>query len=411
MIREPSVDDSVHKYLFLEVLYMTFFVGIDIAKYKHDCFIMDEDGCVIRDSFSFSNDSNGFNFLLSILKGIKKKGKIKIGFESTGHYHFNLKLFLEKNGFDYIEINPLLIHKFMTTQTLRRTKTDKKDAKTIAKYITTVDYKPYPNSFYHIKNLKSLYRLKETLITDRTRFLNLITAYLDQIFPEFKPIFNGSFNKSAFYLLTNYLTPHKMAKLDAKKYEKMKSELRNPISYQKLCTIRDAAKNTIGNSTPALEYSLKSTIDLYLYIDNQIEEISQKILEIYNQLDSHIHTIKGIGTLTAAGILSEIGNFDKFTTANQLLAYAGLEPSKNQSGISEGGGKMVKHGSSYLRKYLMNAAETFYVFNPAISDFYWKKRNENKPHRVALSHVARKLVNTIFYLEKHKVDFDANAVK
>lgn len=202
-----------------------------------------------------------------------------------------------------------------------------------------------------------------------------------------------------------------MAKLDAKKYEKMKSELRNPISYQKICMIRDAAKNTIGNSTPALEYSLKSTIDLCLYIDNQIEEISQKILEIYNQLDSHIHTIKGIGTLTAAGILSEIGNFDKFTTANQLLAYACLEPSKNQSGISEGGGKMVKHGSSYLRKYLMNAAETFYVFNPAISDFYWKKRNENKPHRVALSHVARKLVNTIFYLEKHKVDFDVNAVK
>ena len=372
---------------------------------------MDETGCVIRDSFSFSNDSGGFSFLLSILKSLKKKGKIKIGFESTGHYHFNLKLALEKNGFDYIEINPLLIHKFMTTQTLRRTKTDKKDAKTIAKYITTVDYKPYPNSFYHINNLKSLYRLKETLITDRTRFLNLITAYLDQIFPEFKPIFDGSFNKSAFYLLTNYLTPHKMAKLDAKKYEKMKSELRNPISYQKLCAIRDAAKNTIGNSTPALEYSLKSSIDLYQFINNQIEEINQKILEIYNQLDSHIHTIRGIGTLTAAGILSEIGNFDKFTTANQLLAYAGLEPSKNQSGILDGSGKMVKHGSSYLRKYLMNAAETFYVYNPTISDFYWKKRNENKPHRVALSHVARKLVNTIFYLEKHKVDFDPSIVK
>ena len=390
---------------------MTFFIGIDIAKYKHDCFIMDDEGCVIRDSFSFSNDSNGFSFLLAILKNLKKKGKIKIGFESTGHYHFNLKLALEKNGFDYIEINPLLIHKFMTTQTLRRTKTDKKDAKTIAKYITTVDYKPYPNSFYHINNLKSLYRLKETLITDRTRFLNLITAYLDQIFPEFKPIFGGSFNKSAFYLLTNFLTPHKMAGLNASKYEKMKSELKNPISYQKICQIKDAAINTIGNSTPALEYALKSTIDLYLFIDNQINEINKQILEIYSLLDSHIHTIRGIGILTAAGILSEIGNFSKFTTSSQLLAYAGLEPSKNQSGTSDSGGKMVKHGSSYLRKYLMNAAETFYVYNPSISDYYWKKRNESKPHRVALSHVARKLVNTIFYLEKHKVDFDASIVK
>ena len=72
---------------------------------------------------------------------------------------------------------------------------------------------------------------------------------------------------------------------------------------------------------------------------------------------------------------------------------------------------MVKHGSSYLRTYLMNSAETFYVFNPSISDFYWKKRNEGKHHRVALSHVARKLINTIFYLEKHNQDFDSNLVK
>ena len=74
-------------------------------------------------------------------------------------------------------------------------------------------------------------------------------------------------------------------------------------------------------------------------------------------------------------------------------------------------GKMVKHGSSYLRKYLMNSAETFYVHNPSISDFYWKKRNEGKAHRVALSHVARRLINTIFYLEKHNQDFDSKLVK
>ena len=105
------------------------------------------------------------------------------------------------------------------------------------------------------------------------------------------------------------------------------------------------------------------------------------------------------------------GNFNKFLTPAQFQAYAGLEPSKNDSGTHDGIGVMVKHGSSYLRTYLMNSAETFYVFNPSISDFYWKKRNEGKHHRVALSHVARKLINTIFYLEKHNQDFDSNLVK
>lgn len=390
---------------------MTYYVGIDIAKYKHDCFIADDSGCVIRDSFSFSNDKDGFNVLLSILKELKSKGQIKIGFESTGHYHFNLKLCLEANGFDYVEFNPLLVHKFSSTQTLRRTKTDKKDAQLIAKYLMTVDYKPYVNSFYHINNLKSLTRLRETLITDRTRFLNQITSYLDQIFPEFKPLFENGLNESAFYLLTHYMTPAKMSKLDSNKYSKMKSELRHPISYQKICQIKNAAINSIGHTSKALEYALEASLTLYLTLDKQIDELESKIIEIYDSLNCHIHTIKGIGKLTAAGILSEIENFSKFLTPAQIQAYAGLEPSKDDSGTHDGIGVMVKHGSSYLRTYLMNSAETFYVFNPSISDFYWKKRNEGKHHRVALSHVARKLINTIFYLEKHNQDFDSKLVK
>lgn len=390
---------------------MTYYVGIDIAKYKHDCFIADDSGCVIRDSFSFSNDKDGFDVLLSILKELKPKGQIKIGFESTGHYHFNLMLCLEANGYDYVEFNPLLVHKFISTQTLRRTKTDKKDAQLIAKYLMTVDYKPYVNSFYHINNLKSLTRLRETLITDRTRFLNQMTSYLDQIFPEFKPLFENGLNESAFYLLTHYMTPAKMSKLDSNKYSKMKSDLRHPISYQKICQIKDAAINTIGHTSKALEYALKSSLTLYLTLDKQIDELESKIIEIYDSLNCHIHTIKGIGKLTSAGILSEIGNFNKFLTPAQFQAYAGLEPSKNDSGIHDGLGVMVKHGSSYLRKYLMNSAETFYIYNPSISDFYWKKRNEGKHHRVALSHVARRLINTIFYLEKHNQDFDSKLVK
>ena len=390
---------------------MTYYVGIDIAKFKHDCFIADDNGCVIRDSFSFKNNNDGFEVLISILKELKLKGQIKIGFESTGHYHFNLKLCLEANGFDYVEFNPLLVHKFVSNQSLRRTKTDKKDAKMIAKYLMTIDYKPYVNSFYHINNLKSLCRLRETLVTDRTRFLNQITCYLDQIFPEFKPLFDNGLNKSAFYLLTHYTTPKKMSKLDSNKYSKMKSELKHPISYQKICQIKEAAGKTVGYTNEALEFALKTSLNTFLLIDDQIEQLESKIEEIYLSLDYRIHTIRGIGVLTAAGIASEIGNFDNFTTRNQLLAFAGLEPSKNDSGEHNGNGKMVKHGSSYLRKYLMNTAETFYVHNPSISDFFWKKRNEGKKHRVALSHVARKLVNTIFTLEKHKVDFDPNLVK
>ena len=398
MIRELPVDDSVRNF-FKEVSNMTFYVGIDIAKFKHDCFIADERGCVVKDSFSFQNDKSGFDFLLSILNDLKTIGQVKIGFESTGHYHFNLKLFLETNGFDYVEFHPLLVHKFVTTQTLRKTKTDKKDSYMIARYLMTVNYKPYSNTFYHISNLKSLCRLRETLVIDRTRFLNQITSYLDQIFPEFKSLFHNHLNKSAFYLLTNYMTPKNISMISLDDYTGMKQKLRKPISYQKFAQIKEAAHHTIGHSSDALEYALKSSLEIYLFLANQIDALEDNIIKLYQSLHYHIHTIKGVGMVTAAGIASEIGNFNRFSNPSQITAFAGLDPSKNNSGISQNkSGKMVKHGSSYLRKYLMNSAGTFYVFNPKISDFYWKKRNEGKHHRVALSHVARKKVNKKFKL-------------
>ncbi len=135
---------------------MTYFIGIDIAKYKHDCFIMDQDGSVIRDSFSFPNDRSGFCLFLSVLDSLDPSYEKRIGFESTGHYGLNLKCFLEEHDLSFMEINPILIKRFSSATTLRRTKTDKADAALIASYLTTVEYITYPTLSYHIHNLKSL---------------------------------------------------------------------------------------------------------------------------------------------------------------------------------------------------------------------------------------------------------------
>ena len=379
---------------------MTFFVGIDVAKFKHDCFIADDNGRVIKDSFSFKNDKDGFNILLLALNELKPIEQIKIGFESTGHYHFNLKLFLEENNFTYMEFNPLLVHKFISTFSLRRTKTDKKDASMIARYLMTVDYKPYPIKFYHINNLKSLCRFKESLIIERTKYLNKLTVILDLIFPEFKPFFENKFSKTAFYLLSMYRNPKRISNLSIDAYNKMRSKLKHTISYQKFCVLKNLAANSIGNTDEVLNLELDSLLALHLFLNAQIEAMEKKIIEIYQSLAYKVHSIRGVGLDSAAIIASEIGNFSRFASAHQLLAFAGLDPSQSQSGISESSGKMVKHGSSYLRAAIMRVAETFYVHNPLISDFYWKKRKEGKAHNVALSHVARKLINTIFALEK-----------
>lgn len=187
-----------------------YFVGIDISKYKHDCFICTETGEVIESNFSFPNTSDGFEQLLNLLKSIDNFKEIRIGFEATGHYGMNLKLFLEKNNYSFMEFNPKLVKEFISGQTLRKTKTDKKDAYQITKYLISVDYKPHPKQFYHKYSLKSLSRMREKLVKQRSYYEVALTNVLDHIFPEYKSFFNNTFSASSIFILSKYKSPDKI---------------------------------------------------------------------------------------------------------------------------------------------------------------------------------------------------------
>lgn len=391
---------------------MTFLVGIDIAKYKHDCFIMNHEGEVIRESFSFSNDQSGFSSLNEILSKLDASQSLRIGFEATGHYGMNLKIYLEEMKYSYMEFNPILIRRFSTATTLRRTKTDKVDAQLIALYLSTVDFKPYPSKSYHIRNLKSLSRQRDELIKLRSLQLNQITNKLDLLFPEFKPFFKNSLkSKTAQYLLTHYTTPSKMARMNLESYNKMRFKLRRTLSYAQFIHLRELAKSTVGNEDPILNFQIESHLKLYNFFQSQIDEVNYLIEIEFNQTDSHIQSIPGIGIYSAACIYSEIGMIQRFDNPDQILAFAGLEPSRHQSGDSEFKGHMVKHGSSFLRQALMNVSESSLLHNPYLYDFYKRKRAEGKVHRVALSHVAKKLVRIIYTIETNHMDFDFSKMR
>ena len=169
---------------------MIYYVGIDISKYKHDFCIISNAGELIVENFSFQNNKTGFQSLLEQLNPYNKSD-VRIAFEATGHYSLNLELFLTNNGYTYIKTNPLIIHQFLKARSLRRTKTDKADSITIAKYLMSVPYKPNSDLLYTIFTLKSLCRAREFLIKERSKFAVLLTNELDKSFPEVKPFFNN----------------------------------------------------------------------------------------------------------------------------------------------------------------------------------------------------------------------------
>jgi len=386
-----------------------YFVGIDISKFKHDCAIIDELGDVITSSWSFNNDCEGFSLFRELLNALD--GDKKIGFESTGHYGHNLKMFLETNNFSFMEINPLLISRFVRGKSLRKTKTDTLDAQSIAQYLMTVEYKPYPPSFYHMDQFKSLTRFRDSLVRQHSRQLVELTNILDKVFPEFKPFFDGRFSGTALYILAHYQSPEKIANMNAKSYEALRKKSCGKFSMVKFARLKALAKNTVGRSDDFLLKQMEITIDIENQLDAKIDEITAQISECIRGLNPPILTIPGIGVLTAAVILSEYGDINKFDGPAQMLSFAGLEPGYYQSGQAEHGGHMVKHGSSHLRYALMNACLPLITYEPVFAEYYAKKRAEGKPHRVALTHVAKKLLRVIYTLQTKNISYDPMMIR
>ena len=122
-------------------------------------------------------------------------------------------------------------------------------------------------------------------------------------------------------------------------------------------------------------------------------------------------TIPGIGIDSAAVILAEFGDFSKYESPAQLLSFAGMEPGYFQSGTSESTGRMVKHGSSYLRYTLMNCARSVVNYEPTFAEYYAKKRAEGKSYRVALSHTAKKLIRVLFTIQTKNLVYNPDSMR
>ena len=384
------------------------YIGIDISKYKHDCFICKDTGEVLVENLSFENNKKGFQQFLDLLKPYDNDN-VHIGLEATGHYGLNLKLFLEKNNYTFMEFNPLLVKEFKKSLTLRRTKTDKVDAIIICQKLMSVPYKPNSKLFYHKYSIKSLSRLRETLVKQRSKYMVQLTNILDIVFPEFKPFFNNRFSTTSLYLLTKYRNAEKIANM--RDFDTPNKLSRGSFTYAKFAQLKQLAKNTIGESNEIYEIELHTLISLYNEIDSKINSLDKQISTIIKELNPPTLSIPGIGELTTAVIISEFGEFSRFSNADKLLSFAGLEPGINQSGTMSANGKMVKRGSGYLRYSLMNIANVVIRYNPTFYDFYLKKRSEGKCHRVALSHVCKKLLRVIYKLETQNIQFDSSLLK
>jgi len=381
------------------------YVGIDVAKDKHDCFITNSDGEALFKSFTIPNNRKGFETLFQKVQSVSDDlTKVKVGLEATGHYSYNLLGFLLDNGLPTFVINPLHTNLYRKSLSLRKTKTDKVDSHTIASMIMSdVNLKSYSDTSYHNEELKSLTRYRFDKVKERAKLKSSVSRLVCILFPELEKLVPQLHIASVYALLSEFPSAHAVASAHLTRLTHLLSESSKGRYGKDMAIIfREAARNSIGSNMPAKSLELKHTIKLIQELTAEIDEIEVAIKQIMDEeIHSPILTIPGISYRMGAMILAEIGDFNRFDSADQILAYAGMSPSTYQSGqLNNCYSHMEKRGSRYLRYALYNATKYVCQWDESFSAYLAKKRSEGKHYNVALSHATKKLVRLIFAMEK-----------
>ena len=379
-------------------------VGIDVAKDKHDCFIISSEGEIITNVFTIPNSMEGFDLLLAKLRAIPEDlSKIKVGLEATGHYSYNILGYLLDKGLTTYVINPLHTSLFRKSLSLRKTKTDRVDSRSIAAMMMSgVVLKSYTPTLYKNEELKSLTRYRFDKVSERARLKQSVVRLVTILFPELEKLIPSLHTVSTYSLLSECPGAQQIASMHLTRLTNLlKTASKGHFGRDKAIQIRNAAHNSIGSVMPAKSLELKHTLSLIQDYDAQIDEVQREIKHIMDELDSPILTIPGISYGMGAMILAEIGDFARFDSPDKILAYAGLSPSSYQSGqLNNAYAHMEKRGSRYLRYALFNAAKYVCHWDPSFARYLSGKRAEGKHYNVAISHAAKKLVRLIFALQR-----------
>lgn len=377
-----------------------FYIGVDIAKNNHEASIIDSDGKLVSESFSFSNSIRGLEKFQKFISSFSiDSNNCIIGMEATGHYWLSLYSFLIDLGFSCIVINPIQSDAFRKMY-IRQTKNDSVDSFVIAQILRFGEFSVSHFSDEDTFALRNLSRFRFALVDEASDWKRKLVAILDQVFPEYSSLFSNIYGVASKELLSKYTLPEDMISISADELAKMLSKCsKGHFGIDKAKEIQEKASNTFGVkfALKSFSFQIKQIIAQISFLEDQIADIEDEISSMINSLCPVITSITGIGDVLGAAIFSEIGDISRFERANQLVAYAGLDVAVKQSGnFNATDTKISKRGSPYLRRAIWLAASVAAFKDPALSVYYQKLRQRGKAHGTAIGAVARKLTNIIF---------------
>jgi transposase len=390
------------------------FVGIDVSKDSSTAKGLDKEG---HSQFyvEFKMDLEGFLKLLKALTThCEDLSQVTVAMESTGCYHINLFAFLTEKGIKCFVINPLLITNFARLS-LRKTKTDKKDASTIAQFLLAHEDSLCKVTFSQdLQDLKDLARERESLVVLISALKNDIKRMLQITFPELEslcPIFSETMLKFLMKFPSARLI--KTAKPKAIARALIHEDKRKRVSLSSEAIIK-AAKDSIASPSRAKELILPEKISTLLYLMEKRDKMTKALVEACEAIrvqDLEIITsIGGIRDTLGSLFLAEIGDYKAFKSYKHLIAFAGLDPSVHQSGQFQGISKISKGGNRHLRYVIYNMTFCVIRLDNVFRAYFLRRKKEGLPFKKALLATAHKLIRVIFAMLSNKSHFRPEVV-
>lgn len=395
----------------------TLVIGIDIGKEVQFARAFDYRGIELSKIQSFENTLEGFKIFEKWAKSVAtehRKNNIIVGLEPTGHYWFNLGEFLRNLGIRLVLVNPSHVKKSKELDDNSQTKNDRKDPKTIAKLVIDGRYsEPYiPEGIY--SDLRIAMNMKEGLTRNLNIIRNKVDHWLDKYFPEFNNVFADWEGKAALISLTEFPTPDKVLSADVQQIVvTWKKEVKRGIGFNRAVRLVEAAKISIGitEGLKMAERELRANLEQYALYIKQYDELEKEIEELALQIPGvkEMLTIKGVGIMTAAGFVSEIGDIKRFTHPNQIQKLAGLNLIEDSSGKHKGKTSISKRGRARLRALL------FRVIMPLVSknnefkmlhEYYTSRKENPLKKKQSLILLCCKLIRIFFAIMNKQVEYD-----
>lgn len=405
------------------VTFKTLVVGVDIAKHIQWARFVDCRGIEHSKALKFENNKNGFHTILAGIYEICKRedfDEVIVGLEPTGHYWKAFANFLLKQAkITVVLVNPYHTKKAKELDDNSQTKSDKKDALTIARLVKDGRYfETYlPHDVY--AELRGLTTTRNSINKRKKSVMNTITAVLDEYFPEFTEVFKHPLKgKASLHLLKVCPIPKYILELGEEGVlEEIRKAVKKTVGRKKAAQLVEAAEGSIGvdYGEHAAKFKIQQLMEELELMLRQLEEVEKEMAKALEntEVSEYLLSIPGMGVVSLATCLGELGNPLRFTDARQMSRMAGYNLIEDSSGKNKSGTCISKRGRKNLRCVLYQMALTMVATNREMKELYqYLKKRENNPLKKmqALVVISKKVLTLIFTLSKKKVYYNPEQV-